>query len=419
VVDVIVNHVSSESPPFRDWVERGDLSPSAGMFLTLGTVFPDGAGEDDLLRIYRPRPGLPFTPVVVGGSERRLAWTTFTPAQVDLDVGHPAAIAYLDAVLGRLAAGGVTCVRLDAVGYAVKTPGTSCFMTPETLAFVRELAGRARRLGLEVLAEVHSHYARQVEMARQVDWVYDFGLPPLVLHGLLIGDAAPLARWLDVRPPNAVTVLDTHDGIGVVDVAADRTDPELAGLLGPEEMDALVEGIHRATGGASRRATGAAASNVDLYQVNSTFWDALGRDRRRYGLARAIQFFVPGVPQVYYVGLLAGQNDMERLARTRVGRDVNRRSYSEEEVREALERPEVRDVTRLIRLRNAHPAFDGGMERLDAGEGELSLRRRARGHEARLDADLARARYVLSWTQEGGTRRVEDLGELPTHPAGR
>ncbi|WP_406811631.1 hypothetical protein, partial [Klebsiella aerogenes] len=83
------------------------------------------------------------------------------------------------------------------------------------------------------------------------------------------------------------------------------------GLVPPEELDALVERIHTASQGESRRATGAAASNLDLYQVNCTFFDAMGRDETAYLLARAIQFFLPGVPQVYYVGLLAGQNDMD------------------------------------------------------------------------------------------------------------
>ena len=87
------------------------------------------------------------------------------------------------------------------------------------------------------------------------------------------------------------------------------------GLIPPEELDALVERIHMNSNGQSRQATGAAASNLDLYQVNCTFYDALGRNDHDYLLARAIQFFTPGVPQVYYVGLLAGENDMALLAK--------------------------------------------------------------------------------------------------------
>ena len=252
---------------------------------------------------------------------------------------------------------------MDAVGYAVKTPGTSSFMTPETFAFIDELTAQAKGLGLEVLVEVHSYYRRQIEIAQQVDWVYDFGLPPLVLYALHFGDAAPLVRWLGLRPVNCVTVLDTHDGIGVIDVGADATEAgslaDREGLLTPEQLDGLVEAMHDASGGASRQATGAAASNLDLYQVNCTFFDALGRDDDRYLLARLIQFMAPGVPQVYYVGLLAGGNDLELLARTGVGRDVNRHHYSAGEVAAALQEPVVRRLCEVIRLRNTHPAFGG------------------------------------------------------------
>ena len=100
------------------------------------------------------------------------------------------------------------------------------------------------------------------------------------------------------------------------------------GLLTPNEIDRLVETIHSRSGGQSRLATGAAANNLDLYQVNCTFYDALGRRGNEYLVARAIQFFVPGIPQVYYVGLLAGTNDMDLLARTKVGRDINRHYYT-------------------------------------------------------------------------------------------
>jgi sucrose phosphorylase len=323
-------------------------------------------------------------------------WTTFTSAQIDLDVGHPETRAYLSAILERLAAAGVTMVRMDAVGYAVKTPGTSCFMTPETFAFIGELTAYARGLGIEVLVEVHSHFARQVEIGRQVDWVYDFALPPLVLHALFSGDDGPLRHWLEIRPQNAINVLDTHDGIGVVDVGADQTDAELGGLLAPEQIHALVEGIHERSGGASRRATGPAASNVDLYQVNCTFYDALGRDDRRYLTARALQLFCPGLPQIYYVGLLAGENDLERLARTGVGRDVNRHAYDEEEVLAALERPVVRELCDLIRLRNTHPAFRGEATVLPGAPGTLAIAWRAGEHAARLDADLRAGTHALA-----------------------
>ncbi len=292
VAHVIVNHVSAHSHEFQDVIAHGEASAHNRMFLTMSSVFPFGATEDDLARIYRPCPGLPFTPVTLGG-ERRLAWTTFTAEQIDIDVRFDAGRTYLSTVLRAMADAGVSMVRLDAAGYAVKTAGTSCFITPETQAFIEDLTAQARALGIAVLVAVHAHLERQIAIGAAVDRVYDFALPPLILHALYTGDASALARWQQIRPQNAVTVLDTHDGIGIVDVGPDQTASDHPGLLTAGQLDALVEGIHTRTGGTSRQATGAAASNLDIYQVNSTFYDALARDDRQYLLARAVQAVHP------------------------------------------------------------------------------------------------------------------------------
>lgn len=228
MADVIVNHMSSESPQFLDWSARGAASPHDGLFLSFDTVFPNGATEAELLAIYRPRPGLPFTCAQLADGRKKILWTTFTPTQVDIDVQHPQGRAYLQGILQTLAGSGIRMVRLDAVGYALKKAGASSFMMPETFAFIGEFAAQARALGIEVLVEIHSHYQRQIEIARQVDWVYDFALPPLVLHALFFKTAEPLKHWIGVRPGNALTVLDTHDGIGIIDIdidiGADATD---------------------------------------------------------------------------------------------------------------------------------------------------------------------------------------------------
>src|SRR6185295_16018743 len=102
-----------------------------------------------------------------------------------------------------------------------------------------------------------------------------------------------------------------------------------------------------------------AANNLDLYQVNCTFYDALGRSDDEYLIARALQLFTPGIPQVYYVGLLAGANDMNLLRRTGVGRDINRHYYSDQEMHSELIRPVVHSILDLIRFRNTHAAFAG------------------------------------------------------------
>jgi sucrose phosphorylase len=270
-------------------------------------------------------------------------------------------------------------------------------MIPETFAFIKYLTGQAASLDIEVLVEIHSHFRRQIEIARQVDRVYDFALPPLVLHAIFNHTGRYLKQWLEISPRNAVTVLDTHDGIGVIDIGADGSDHEdNPGFIPSEELDALVEKIHSNSNGQSRLATGAAASNLDLYQVNCTFYDALARNDREYLLARAIQFFAPGVPQVYYVGLLAGENDMALLAESGVGRDINRHYYTPEEIDQAIQHPVVQSLFELIRFRNHHPAFNGAFSMPETHDSGIKLRWDNGVDWALLEVDFASGSYSIS-----------------------
>lgn len=399
MADVIVNHVSIRSPQFKDFDLRGAASPYAGMFLTFGRVFGEGARESDLLALHSPRPTPPFTKYRTAHGAPVLLWTTFTSEQIDIDVEHDEGRRYLDSVLSRLHAAGIRSIRLDAIGFAIKRAGTSCFMIPETFAFIADCRAKARARGMDVLVEVHGHYQDQIDVARQVDWVYDFALPPLVLHTIYTQDATHLSRWLEIRPRNAVTVLDTHDGIGVQDVDADGCRP---GLLSPEDIHALVDTIHQRSRGESRQASGSAASNVDVHQINCTFYDALGRRDAEYLVARAIQCFVPGIPQIYYVGLLAGGNDVDLLQSTGVGRDINRHCYRDGEVQREMGRPVVRALLALLRLRNSHRAFGGECLFQSAAPDTLALEWRDGVEWARLHVDLSRMYASITCSDASG-----------------
>jgi sucrose phosphorylase len=401
MADVIVNHVSRHSPQFIDYDQRGADSPFAGMFLTYERVFPNGASQSDLLALNTPRPDLPFTAHETARGETLLLWTTFTSDQIDIDVSHPEAQRYLTSILDRLHGAGIRAIRLDAVGFAVKKAGTSGFMIPETFACIAGLTAQAHALGMEVLVEVHGHYQDQLEVARQVDWVYDFALPPLTLHTIYTRSAAVLTHWLQIRPRNAVTVLDTHDGIGVVDVDAARGHRGAPGLLTRDEIDTVVNTIHQRSRGESRVASGSAASNVDSSQINCTFYDALGRQDVEYLIARAIQCFVPGIPQIYYVGLLAGRNDLELLRRTRVGRDINRHNYEADELRQELTRPVVQSLLALLRIRNTHPAFQGTFDALESAADRLVLVWTNGEAFARLDVNLTQVCASMTCSSGG------------------
>ncbi len=188
-------------------------------------------------------------------------------------------------------------------------------------------------------------------------------------------------------------MLDTHDGIGVVDIGADGAN---SGLVPPAELDRLVEYIHEQSEGQSRRATGVHASNLDLYQVNCTYFDACGRNAEAYLAARALQLFLPGVPQIYYVGLLGGTNDMALLERTHVGRNINRHYYMRAEIETALASPLVQRLCELIRLRNSHPAFAGEFELLESPAHALRLRWTAGRERAELAVDFRQPSFAVT-----------------------
>ncbi len=171
------------------------------------------------------------------------------------------------------------------------------------------------------------------------------------------------------------------------------------GLLTAVEIDNLVEGIHRASGGESRLATGAAASNLDLYQVNCTYLSAFGGDEDSHLLARLIQLLSPGIPQVYYAGLLGASNDMELLSRTGVGRDINRPYFSLDQIEHRLQLPGVKRLMALARFRNQHPAFDGDFSSDDGPDHELILR--WQGDDSYISAriDLPARTFVVETEQ--------------------
>lgn len=357
MADLIVNHMSAQSTEFQDVLSKGKESAYWDLFLTENKVFPNGLTDEEREKIYRPRPGSCFTEYTLADNTTENFWTTFTANQIDIDVKSAAGKSYLQRILTTFSENNVKIIRLDAAGYALKKAGTSCFMLEDTFNFIDELTVTANKLGIETLVEIHSYYQTQIEIAKRVDMVYDFALPPLILDCIFSKDSTSLSKWLSISPRNCITVLDTHDGIGIIDVGPHNGQE---GLLSAEKIDGLVNKIHQNSAEESKKATGAAASNVDLYQVNCTYYDALGKNDFDYLLARAIQFFSPGVPQVYYGGLLGETNDMDLLAKTNVGRDINRPYIDEEQFESSLNKPITKALFKLINIRNQYEdAFNG------------------------------------------------------------
>jgi len=433
VADFVVNHVSSSSEMFKDYLDKGNTSRYKDYFITtekfshrvderkfkglrrillafagaamnrlrkVDRVFHEmGVNKFVLKKIYRPRMGSPFEKFKFGDGKTRSVWCTFSRDQIDLDLENKNVLRMHGRWMKKLAAKGVRMLRLDAVGYGIKKRGTTSFMIPQTYELVGELSDMAHRLGMEVLPEVHNNYSIQLKLANQqeVDYVYDFSLPPLILHSLYSKNANRLEHWIQIRPQNQITMLDTHDGIGIVDVE---------GLLSKKESLELAEHIFANGGNASLRASGKNSNNVDLYQINVTFFSALKENKNDYLIARAIQFFVPGIPQVYYVGWLAGENDNEKLTRTGIGRDINRHDYSLEEIEEQTSRPVVIQLEKLMEFRNNYPAFNGKFKMHESPPERIKLSWRKGKYFCILQVDLAKkdARIVY-WDKSKKQKR--------------
>jgi hypothetical protein len=172
-----------------------------------------------------------------------------------------------------------------------------------------------------------------------------------VLDAFHTGRADRLATHLARSPTKQFTTLDCHDGIPVR--------PDLDGVLDTQALRALAERTVSRGGNLNHILSSADSTELDVHQLNCTYYSALDGDDDRYIAARAIQLFARGVPQIYYVGLLAGENDRAGVERTGEGRAVNRHDYTPDELRYALNRPVVKRLIELIQMRNTHPAFDG------------------------------------------------------------
>ncbi len=388
IVDFMINHISRRSAYFRDVIENGTKSRHASMFIPFDGFWPSGKPtKDDIARIYKRKPRPPFTVAELGDGTRKRFWCTFDDEQIDIDVFSPTGQEFIRASLDFLCRMGATVIRLDAVAYTTKKPGTQCFFEEPEIWRILEFAGEVcSRHGVLILPEVHEHYRYQLELSRRGYTVYDFALPMLVLQTIYDADSRYLKRWLVDCPRNQYTTLDTHDGIGIVDVKD---------LMPDDIIERTKRNLY--TYGANIKPVYSSEEyhNLDVYQLNCTYYSALGNDDARYLIARAIQLFAPGIPQIYYVGLLAGENDIELAEKSGVGRDINRHGYSLEEIEHEVSRPVVGRLIEMLRLRNAHPAFGGSVRICDSEDTVLIIERLNGDHKATLTVDLEQMDYEI------------------------
>lgn len=400
-IDFMVNHISRQSHYFQDYLELGDSSEFADLFLSFNKFGPDGISDEDLAKVYTRKPRPPYLEIQRPDGSIERVWCTFDYEQIDLDWRSQLTRTLMRNTLIRMARSSVKMIRLDAFAYTTVELGTDCyFREPAIWELLNWLKDCVAPFGTDVLPEVHEHSSCQQKLAAHGYWCYDFSLPMLVLHTLYHHTNKRLVDWLNVCPRKQMTTLDTHDGIGIVDVHD---------LMSEDEIERTINGLYEKGSNAKKIYSGPEYQNLDIYQINCTYYSALDHNDDAYIAARAIQFFAPGIPQVYYVGLLAGENDIELVEQTRNGRDINRHNYTVEEIDAAMQKPIVKRLLSLMEFRNSHPAFDGELTLPETTENQLEMIRTHGSHRASIHIDLKSYKTTLRYTDEtSGTEITRD-----------
>lgn len=427
-LDFILNHLSVQSPQFQDLVEKGDASAYKDFFIDWNK-FWEGCGDLDENGVLVPRqeyikdmffrkPGLPVLVVEFADGTKRPYWNTFYQqvdvdengkkhylGQMDLNIKSPLVLDFYQQTLKALAGYGAKIVRLDAFAYAPKEVGAKNFLNdPGTWDFLQQITDMAQPYGVALLPEIHASYEEGTYkiIAQKGYMVYDFFLPGLVLDAFEQKSGEKLAAWANEilqSGMKTVNMLGCHDGIPVLD---------LKGLLPEERIQSLIDTLVK-RGGFVKDLHG--AKNV-YYQVNATYYSALGEDDRRMLLARALQLFMPGKPQVWYLDLFAGKNDYAAMERAGAGghKEINRTNLSKEAMAAALEKPVVQRQLELLKLRADCPVFQEGAAITVKAEGSaLTMAWEKGGQIAALKADLADASFTLTVVDEATGKEVYSM----------
>ncbi len=277
--------------------------------------------------------------------------------QMDLNIKSDLVWDYYRETLAKLAEYGTSIVRLDAFAYAPKEPGLHNFLNdPGTWDLLQKIDDIASEYHLALCPEIHASYEEKIyeTLASKGYMVYDFFLPGLVIDAFERKNGSYLKKWMDEiteKKIRTVNMLGCHDGIPLLD---------LKGLL-PEESIQNVINATVARGGYVKDLHG--AKNV-YYQVNATYYSALGESDQRMLMARALQLFMPGKPQIWYLDLFAGKNDYEGMRRAGAGghKEINRTNLTKEQIEAALEKDVVLKQLEMLRMRNTCPVFSEDAE---------------------------------------------------------
>jgi sucrose phosphorylase len=382
MVDLVINHVSAQGAWFRSY--SNGVAPARDFFIE---VEPD----TDLTAVTRPRTHPLLRPVQTPYGER-FVWATFSHDQIDLDFRNPDVLFELMDVLLFYVHRGARIIRLDAIAYLWKEIGTSCIHLPQTHQVVKLLRDLLELLapGVILLTETNVPHAENVSYfgdGDEAQMVYQFSLPPLLLHALETGRSRYLSAWAAALepPPAGCTYFNftaCHDGIGV---------RPLEGLLPEAELQDLAQRMEQKGGRVSRRTS--ADGSETPYELNITYFDALSFPGRRdndlcvarFLCSQTLMISLQGIPGIYFNSLIGAPNWLVGVEQTGRARTINRRKWGEGELEGLLEdrsdpaRRILPAYVRRLQIRAAHPAFhpDGPQQALKLPQAFFGVKRTA------------------------------------------
>lgn len=418
--DFVCNHISAKSGWFQNYLNQ---TPGYEDFF----IAVDPA--TDLSAVTRPRALPLLTPFRLANGETKHLWTTFSDDQIDLNFASPRVLIAMVDVLLHYLKEGAQYVRLDAVGFMWKTPGTSCIHLEKTHLLVKLFRAIADYVapGTVIITETNVPHKDNISYLGdgydEAQMVYQFPLPPLVLHAIHSRSARTLCQWAGSLGATSYgnttwfNFLASHDGIGL---------NPLRGILPEEEILALVEALQAQ--GARVNWKNNPDGSRSPYEINVTYMDALSPqtssdDERlaRFLLAHAILLTFPGVPAVYIQSILGSRNDEEGVARLGYNRAINRQKYPVAQIEAALaEQGSLRQqcwqkLSHLIRVRRQHAAFHPASEFcaniINERVFEIT-RRHEKGEEIKALFNLSETMQTISL--EGEWRR-ELINDTPIH----
>jgi sucrose phosphorylase len=250
--------------------------------------------------------------------------------------------------------------------------------------------------GADLVPEIHGSYEYQKKFSEHGFWVYDFILPLMTAQAIFDKNSENLKEWFKTCPRKQLTTLDTHDGVPVADCRGIMPDEEIDRTWHKmvHEHDAVINYNYGGDG------------SKEVYQIDGSYFSILGEDEDQYVAARAIQMFAPGIPQVYYNGLLAAKHDypaVEKFSGQKVGawgRELNRHNYSIPEAEEAFTKPVVKRIIKLLEFRSNAPAFDGGLEVMNSEKHVLDLIWRRGDYYAKAYINLQTYKVDIEYLDE-------------------